>query len=278
MSLVCRVHRFLLADSRMQVLHQTGVSPRDRLIPGSTTHIDPDQPVAVGEGPGVSTADVYVDIGDAGAAGELTVRNDNDDPVFLINGATAAATIGSRRVAGTVLVRSDSNGPLIELRGKTGSIAFRDASLAETIIINGMKGDIELLGADCAEHFEVGAVTPGEVLCANDSGVLQPCSAAYDTRVVGVVSGAGGFAPGMTLNSSHHYPEAAALALVGRVYCRVDADVAPIRVGDLLTTSDTRGHAMRASDPSRAFGSVLGKSLAELSSGRGLVPVLVSLQ
>jgi hypothetical protein len=68
------------------------------------------------------------------------------------------------------------------------------------------------------------------------------------------------------------------VALVGKVYCRVDADLAPIRPGDLLTTSATPGHARRASDRERAFGAVLGKALGGLAAGRGLVPILVTLQ
>jgi hypothetical protein len=66
--------------------------------------------------------------------------------------------------------------------------------------------------------------------------------------------------------------------LVGKVFCKVDADHGPVRVGDLLTTSETRGHAMRVHEPSRALGSILGKALAPLSSGCGLVPILVCLQ
>jgi hypothetical protein len=68
------------------------------------------------------------------------------------------------------------------------------------------------------------------------------------------------------------------LALVGKVWSKVDADYGSIDVGDLLTTSPTPGHAMRAADPARAFGAVLGKALGELTSGRGLLPVLVTLQ
>jgi len=46
----------------------------------------------------------------------------------------------------------------------------------------------------------------------------------------------------------------------------------------LLTTSDIPGFAMKASDPGRAFGSVLGKALQPLPAGRGLIPVLIALQ
>ena len=35
---------------------------------------------------------------------------------------------------------------------------------------------------------------------------------------------------------------------------------------------------MKADDPSRAFGSVIGKALGSLFNGQGLLPILVSLQ
>jgi len=44
----------------------------------------------------------------------------------------------------------------------------------------------------------------------------------------------------------------------------VDAERAPIAVGDLLTTSDTPGHAMKAVDPVRSFGSVIEEALNRL--------------
>jgi hypothetical protein len=67
------------------------------------------------------------------------------------------------------------------------------------------------------------------------------------------------------------------LALVGRVWCKVDATV-PIEVGDLLTTSPLVGHAMKVVDHARAAGAVLGKALRPLPAGTGLIPVLVTLQ
>ena len=70
----------------------------------------------------------------------------------------------------------------------------------------------------------------------------------------------------------------ASIALVGKVYCKVDADPAPITVGDLLTTSTRPGFAMKAADPAQAFGAVIGKALRPLRSGQGLIPILVALQ
>ncbi|HJS85703.1 MAG TPA: hypothetical protein VJ779_09595, partial [Acetobacteraceae bacterium] len=68
------------------------------------------------------------------------------------------------------------------------------------------------------------------------------------------------------------------VALCGRVPCKVDADIAPIAPGDLLTTSPTRGHAQKAADPSQAVGAIIGKALEARDSGRGEILVFVSIQ
>jgi hypothetical protein len=65
---------------------------------------------------------------------------------------------------------------------------------------------------------------------------------------------------------------------VGKVYSKVDARCSPVEVGDLLTTSGTPRHAMKAVDPWKAFGAVIGKALRSLRDGQGLIPVLVALQ
>jgi hypothetical protein len=62
---------------------------------------------------------------------------------------------------------------------------------------------------------------------------------------------------------------------MGKVYCKVDADLAPIVAGDLLTSSPTPGHAMRVIDRSRAYGAVVGKALSSLARGEDLIPVHV---
>jgi len=68
------------------------------------------------------------------------------------------------------------------------------------------------------------------------------------------------------------------VALSGRVYCWVDATQGAIEVGDLLTTSNTPGHAMKAIDTAKAHGAIIGKAMTGLKSGKGLVLVLVNLQ
>jgi hypothetical protein len=140
--------------------------------------------------------------------------------------------------------------------------------------------DVQLTGADLAEQFEVVGTLPADpgcvvVLAGNDR--VRVSEEPYDRRVAGVVSGAGSYRPALVLDSQVG-ADRRPLALTGKVWCNVDADCAPVELGDLLTTSSTPGHAMRAVDPSRAFGAVIGKALGSLQSGRGLLPVLVALQ
>lgn len=141
--------------------------------------------------------------------------------------------------------------------------------------------DIFLTNADCAEDFDISqaaTVEPGTVMVINHEGSLQESHKAYDKRVAGVVSGAGACRPAIVLDKRESKNKRMPIALLGKVYCKVDAGYSPIEVGDLLTTSPTPGHAMKADDPARAFGSVLGKALQPLTVGVGLIPVLVALQ
>jgi hypothetical protein len=142
-------------------------------------------------------------------------------------------------------------------------------------------GDIFLQGADCAEEFDIAeavGIEPGTVVVLGHGGTLQQCQQAYDKKVAGVISGAGDYRPGMILDRHQSQEKRMPVALVGKVYCKVDAHYAPIEVGDMLTTSPTPGHAMKAEDPLKAFGSVMGKALHPLRDGQGLIPILIALQ
>jgi hypothetical protein len=143
-------------------------------------------------------------------------------------------------------------------------------------------GDITCAnGSDCAEYFDVARTEladPGTVMVLGDHGALFESRSAYDKRVAGVVSGAGAYKPGIILDKRPQSDERKAIALVGKVFCKVDASYGHIEVGDLLTTSLTPGHAMKASDRQQAFGAVLGKALQPLNGGKALIPILVALQ
>jgi|SRR5215469_13345570 len=141
-------------------------------------------------------------------------------------------------------------------------------------------GDIKLINADCAEEFTIGveAVEPGTVMVLGNEGALFPSAKSHDKRVAGVIAGAGDFKPGIVLDKQSSAGNRQPVALFGKTFCKVDAGYGSIEIGDLLTTSDTPGHAMRASDPAKAFGAVIGKALCSLHSGKGLIPILIALQ
>jgi hypothetical protein len=141
-------------------------------------------------------------------------------------------------------------------------------------------GDIRLTNADCAEDFDIAnaaSVEPGTVMVLGDEGTLQPSERAYDKRVAGVIAGAGDYRPAIVLDKQPGRANRSPVALLGKVFCKVDAGYAPIEVGDLLTTSDTLGHAMKATDRLSAFGAVIGKALRPLRKGQALIPILIAL-
>ncbi len=169
----------------------------------------------------------------------------------------------------------------------TGYVGIGDVFPDEMLDVAGtVKAEVLRLtsGADVAEPFDVegpDAIEAGMVVAIDSEspGKLKICDDPYDRRVAGIVSGAGGLKPGMLMGqegstAGGEYP----VALTGRVYCWADASNGPITPGDLLTTSNTPGHAMRVTDYERAQGAIIGKAMSSLDEGRGLVLVLVTLQ
>ncbi len=162
----------------------------------------------------------------------------------------------------------------------TSELTFQDITLSGTTTV-------EILtimgGADIAEPFEIRTPAgPGMVVAidAEHPGELRVADQPYDTAVAGIISGANGINPGLTLSQEGTMADGShPVALTGRVWCLVDADAnGPVQPGDLLTTSGTPGHAMKASDRKLSFGTSIGKAMTALDQGRGLVLVLVSLQ
>jgi len=137
-------------------------------------------------------------------------------------------------------------------------------------------------GADLAEPFEMSApdVAKGSVVIIDEEqpGKLKLSSHAYDTRVAGIVSGANGVNPGISLRQDGVLGSGQDVALSGRVYVLADAANGAIKPGDLLTTSNTPGHAMKVSDHTQSQGAILGKAMSALKEGQGMVLVLVTLQ
>jgi len=211
--------------------------------------------------------------------------SDNDIAIFAQGGTFSGVFNGAFVVNKTPKLNPDPNNPAKDI---DGSIVINDGNLflnnghviapksTITCFDVGLSG-----GGDCAEEFELSTAEPaqpGSVMSFDEHGMLTPSRKAYDKNVAGVVSGAGGYKPAILLDQQQGRGNRAALALIGKACCLVDARLGSIEVGDLLTTSPTPGHAMKATDSKKAFGAVIGKAMRPLVAGVGLVPVLVTLR
>lgn len=200
------------------------------------------------------------------------------------NGAGVAGIsqnwVGVRGVTGSsnaaISAQNTGTGPGIYATSAGGPAAvFAGIARTEVLQITG--------GSDLAERFQVsdGATAePGTVMVIDpdNPGHLTPATTAYDRKVAGVVSGAGDVATGLVLHQEGVLEGDTIVAIAGRVYVQAEALSGPIMPGDMLTTSDMPGYVMAAADHDRAQGAVIGKAMTGLSSGTGLVLVLINLQ
>lgn len=166
----------------------------------------------------------------------------------------------------------------------TGNVGIGTTAPAAKLDVNGTARVkvLEITGADLAEKFPTTeTLEPGTVveIDPDNPGHLRKARGAYNTRVAGVVAGANGLSKGIILGNLEGSEDHTPIAMSGRVWVYADATQEAIEPGDLLTTSDMPGHAMKASDPTRAHGAVIGKAMTRLEKGKtGMVLVLVNLQ
>jgi hypothetical protein len=148
-------------------------------------------------------------------------------------------------------------------------------------------GDITANGNIAAKYQDVAewvpateGLRPGTVVVLNleqDNAVVASAHA-YDTAVAGVVSAN----PGVILGEGS--PSKAQIATSGRVLVHASASRLPIKIGDILVTSDIAGVAMKSEPIDVAGfkmhrpGTIVGKALQALPSGEGDILVLLSLQ
>lgn len=215
-----------------------------------------------------------------GSAGNLRVNENVQARTVNVGGSqqpgAAIYESGDLKVFSGGFQSKDS----IHLDGASGNLRVDGYIEAGDVRV---RGDIRFVGAaDCAEDFDLAEIVDsGTVMVIDEEGILSQCREAYDSRVAGVVAGAGEYRSGIILDQRPDrapYGKRMPIALMGKVYCRVDARYAPIRAGDLLTTSATPGCAMKASDRAKAVGTIIGKALGPLTAGEGLIPILVGLR
>jgi len=234
------------------------------------------------------TADGKLGIGTPKPAGKLDIADQSSRMLFVDILSTAALYVlnSAPSSSAALILANDQKEWHLQIDGTGGLKLFESSAPSSSVGVDTagnltVTGDVLLTGADCVEEFDVvgnEVLEPGTVMVIDDDGALQKSQEAYDKRVAGVISGAGEYRHGLVLDKRPSEKARVPLALVGKVYCKVDAEHSSIEVGDLLTTSSTEGHAMKVADPQKAFGAVIGKALKPLDRGLGLIPILVALQ
>ena len=170
-----------------------------------------------------------------------------------------------------------------------GSLDLVDGSGDNAVSISAQRnGGVRVRGKalkDYAEVFELEqrtATKPGTVMIVTERDALaRPSLRAYDNRVIGVVSGAGGLEPGMVIGKRTDGTSDLPIALSGVVFVRVTCEGGEIKPGDFLVSSSSVGVAMRAADSTRSSGAIVGKALDKFSlkdNKEGLVRMIVTLR
>jgi hypothetical protein len=165
-----------------------------------------------------------------------------------------------------------------------GNVGIGTSAPGYTLDVAGTIHATNVIGAsfqDVAEWVPASIeMTAGTVVVLNPekTNEVMPSASAYDSTVAGVVSAK----PGIILGEPS--AEKVQVATTGRVRVKVDASKEPIKIGDLLVTSDEPGTAMKSIPMEikgrrvHQPGTIIGKALEPLASGRGEVLVLLSLQ
>lgn len=268
--------------------------------------------IAIRNNASTDTITLNADDGDTGA--RLTLFDGTQETIRLDGkGGGGGGGILLKNSVGTVTIELDADetdDPAIRLRDTAGSPrivmkateqvgqgasmflynAAGDATIELDAEFNGngrvITQELQITGgADLSEQFDIGDdtndIAPGTVVCIDPKrpGKLNICPSAYDRKIAGIVSGAGGVRTGMLMgqvgtSADGKYP----VALTGRVFVRADISNGTIEPGDLLTSSTKLGHAMKVTDHQKAQGAILGKAMTAIDKETGLVLVLVSLQ
>jgi hypothetical protein len=121
--------------------------------------------------------------------------------------------------------------------------------------------------ADLAEYYSADAdYEPGTVLVFGGEAELTITAVSSDSRVAGVVT----TNPAYVMNASLEGTRAC-LALQGRIPVKV---IGTVRKGDMLTTSNTPGYAIKAMNP--IVGTIIGKALENKDDpGIGVIQVAI---
>jgi len=220
--------------------------------------------------------------------GSYNTWTTSDHSAYLaFNTTPAGSTNPSERMRidnnGNVGIGTTTPGTSLEVNG---NIKLTSGSGASVTYADGTQQSTAwtgvLCGGDYAEDIRASGgkdtYEPGDVLvlAPGDNSDIQKSVEPYSTMVAGIFA----TKPGVVgrrdavAKSTNNIP----MAMVGVVPTKVSTENGSIRKGDLLVTSSTPGYAMKGTDRGRMLGAVIGKAMAALDSGPGVIEVLVTLQ
>jgi hypothetical protein len=182
---------------------------------------------------------------------------------------------------GDVVVVGSSK--ITQYYGQGNSIPVPEVDLTDRAYDTRVCGIVEsVVRADSLPPYEIQYPTEAEVKAAQEEKNARRRKAAQEALAARMVNPLEKLAAPVTDELNAAQVGAGQLGkmvtLGAYAYCKVDADIASIEAGDLLTTSPTRGHAQKVTEPEKAVGAIIGKALGSLKSGKGKIPVLVLLQ
>ena len=194
--------------------------------------------------PGVNTSGNQDTSGTAAIATTVTVADESSDTACNVLFATAATgNLGPK--SGTNLTFDSANGNLTTTTFTGTATNAQYADLAEMYATD---GDIE---AGTVVHF-------------GGEGKVAQCDTANCRTVAGIIS----TDPAHLMNANQ---EGAALAIAGRVPCKVTGAVA---AGDLMVSA---GNGMAMANNDASMGTVIGKAIEAHEGGEGVIEVLAMM-
>jgi hypothetical protein len=237
---------------------------------GAAFHADTDQGGNAIEGVIFGTG-----TGSAGFFENTNTSSTSNTLVLQTNGTGAALFANHYGASGNIAILQ-SNGSNVARVDKTGQGFFNGGTVSS--------------GADVAEMFDVegerNTYEPGDVLVIseNTDRTVEKSNVPNSTKVAGVYA----TKPGVILTEKgieENLDQLVPMGVVGVIPTKVCLENGPIMRGDLLVTSSTNGHAMKAIPVKingveiYPTGAILGKALENFSEKQtGLIKVLVNVK